>query len=75
MFALTLPAVKMQLRNLVFIQSTLGTLGNRLLELEVPILHGAGPWCDRVISFRELLKKRDESLALLRKMASSEAEL
>lgn len=74
-FALTLPSVKTQLRNLVFIQSTLGTLGNRLLELEIPLLHGIGPWTERVSAFRELLKKRDESLAILRRMATSEMEL
>ncbi|MCI0701663.1 MAG: N-6 DNA methylase [Planctomycetia bacterium] len=75
MFALTLPSVKMQLRNLVFVQSTLGTLGNRLLELEVPLLHGKGPWTNRVNTFRELLRKRDESLALLRTMTGKEPEL
>jgi type I restriction enzyme M protein len=75
MFALNLSSVKIQLRNLVFIQSTLGTLGNRLLELEIPLLHGKGPWSDRVNSFRELLRKRDESLAVLRKMSGSEPEL
>ena len=75
LFALNLPSVKMQLRNLVFVQSTLGTLGNRLLELEIPFLHGAGPWSDNVSSFRSLLKKRDESLAQLRRMAGSDCEL
>lgn len=75
LYALNLPSMKMQLRNLVFVQSTLGTLGNRLLELQIPVLHGDGPWKDRVGSFRDLLKKRDESLALLRKMTGPECEL
>lgn len=75
LFALNLPSVKMQLRNLVFVQSTLGTLGNRLLELEVPVLHGNGPWKDRAASFRELLQKRDESLAVLKKMTVPDYEL
>lgn len=75
LFALNLPSMKMQLRNLVFVQSTLGTLGNRLLELQVPVLHGDGPWRERVDSFRDLLKKRDESLALLKKMTGPECEL
>jgi type I restriction enzyme M protein len=75
LFALNLPSVKMQLRNLVFVQSTLGTLGNRLLELEIPVLHGDGPWKDRVASFTDLLRKRDESLAVLKRMTAPEYEL
>lgn len=74
MFAFTLPSVKSQLRNLVFIQSTLGTLGNRLLELTVPIMHGIGPWTDQINQFRDLLKKRDESLAALKKIAGNDTD-
>lgn len=75
LFALNLPSVKMQLRNLVFVQSTLGTLGNRLLELEIPVLHGEGPWMHRLTAFKELLHKRDESLAALKKMTVPDYEL
>lgn len=75
LFALNLPSIKMQLRNLVFVQSTLGTLGNRLLELQIPLLHGDGPWTERISSFRDLLRKRDESLALLKKMTGPDCEL
>ena len=75
MYALSLPAVKMQLRNLVFVQSTLGTLGNRLLELKIPLLHGDGPWTERVKLFQELLMKRDASLYQLRRMMGPECEL
>jgi type I restriction enzyme M protein len=75
LFALTLPSVKLRIRDLVFVQSTLGTLGNRLLELRIPVLHGKGPWTERVMAFRELLKKRDESLAQLRRMTGPDPEL
>lgn len=75
MFALNLPSVKMRIRNLVFVQSTLGTLGNRLLELEIPLLHGEGPWKERVARFRQALKDRDESLSQLRRMTGPECEL
>jgi type I restriction enzyme M protein len=75
LFALNLPSVKLQLRNLVFVQSTLGTLGNRLLELEIPILHGDGPWKERLTTFGDMLRKRDESLAVLKKMTAPEYEL
>ena len=75
LFALNLPSVKLRLRNLVFIQSTLGTLGARLLELRVPILNGDGPWADRVARFRESLIRRDEMLADLRSMTTQDVEL
>ena len=42
LFALNLPSVRLRVRNLVFVQSTLGTLGKRLLELRIPILSGDG---------------------------------
>lgn len=75
LYALNLPSVRLRLRNLVFVQSTLGTLGNRLLELEIPLLHGDGPWSSHVSTFRSLLKARDESLARLRRMIGAEPEL
>jgi type I restriction enzyme M protein len=58
LFALSLPSVKLRLRNLVFIQSTLGTLGTRLFELRIPVLHGDGPWAARVDKFRDMLQRR-----------------
>lgn len=75
LFALNLPTVKLRLRNLVFIQSTLGTLGRRLMELEVPILHGAGPWTERVENFERTLIERDRLLRTLRSVEGEELEL
>ena len=65
LFALNLPSVRVRIRDLVFIQSTLGTLGKRLLELKIPILSGNGPWRERVDRFKEILIKRDQLLAEL----------
>lgn len=65
LYALNLPSVRQGIRNLVFIQSTLGTIGRRLLRLEVPLLSGEGPWTDAVAEFRSSLAVRDESLAKL----------
>ena len=62
LYALSLPATRLKIRNLVFVQSTLGTMGRRLFELRIPILHGAGPWQPRVRRFRNALIKRDELL-------------
>ena len=63
LFALNLPSVRLRIRDLVFVQSTLGTLGKRLLELKIPILNGDGPWRERVDRFREILLQRDQLLA------------
>jgi type I restriction enzyme M protein len=75
LFALNLPSVKLRLRNLVFIQSTLGTLGSRLLELRLPILHGEGAWLDQVQRFRQALIRRDALLAEVRAMSAPDVEL
>lgn len=75
LFALNLPSVKLRLRSLVFIQSTLGTLGNRLLELRIPVLHGDGAWASRVAKFRDTLQRRSALLAELGGMAGQDYEL
>jgi type I restriction enzyme M protein len=74
-FALNLPSVRLRIRDLVFVQSTLGTLGTRLLELQVPLLHGTGPWTQRVARFAEILKKRDSLLAEIQEMTGPAFEL
>jgi len=61
-----LPSVRQGIRNLVFIQSTLGTLGQRIYRLELPLLVGDGPWSRPLAAFRETLIARDENLARLR---------
>lgn len=75
LFALNLPSVRLRLRDLVFVQSTLGTLGKRLLELRIPILHGTGPWKDRIERFREVIRERDRLLREVKTMAAPEIEL
>ncbi len=75
LFALNLSSARLRIRDLVFVQSTLGTLGARLLELQVPVLHGKGPWTERVTRFAEILKGRDSLLAEIRRMSGPEVEL
>jgi type I restriction enzyme M protein len=75
LFALNLPSVKLRIRDLVFVQSTLGTLGSRLLELRVPIFHGQGPWRERVDRFKTTLQQRDKLLGDLRAMSGAAYEL
>ncbi|MGB2709920.1 MAG: N-6 DNA methylase [Conexibacter sp.] len=65
LFALNLPSVRQGIRNLVFVQSTLGTLGGRLFRLELPLLVGDGPWSEPLAAFRETLIARDDHLSRL----------
>lgn len=75
LLALNLPSVRMRIRDLVFIQSTLGTLGKRLLELEIPILRGNGPWSQRLKQFENALRSRDRLLAEIRTMSGPDYDL
>lgn len=75
LYALNLPSVRIRIRDLVFVQSTLGTLGARLLELELPILHGAGPWRERIDQFESILRQRDSLLSRIGEMTGPEIEL
>jgi type I restriction enzyme M protein len=75
LFALSLESVRRRIRDLVFVQSTLGTIGSRLLELEIPLLGLPGPWRAKVEEFRELLVQRDELLGRLRDNSSETYEL
>jgi type I restriction enzyme M protein len=75
LFALNLPSVKLRIRDLVFVQSTLGTLGNRLRELRVPIFHGDGPWRERIDQFKTTLQQRDKLLGGLRSLSGTAYEL
>lgn len=75
LYALNFSSVRIRIRDLVFVQSTLGTLGARLLELQIPLLHGKGPWRDRVDRFEEVLRKRDMLLAQVKEMTGPEVEL
>ena len=59
----------------VVVQSTLGTLGKRLLELEIPLLNVNGPWDERIQRFQDVLVERDRLLADIRNMSGPEYDL
>jgi type I restriction enzyme M protein len=67
--------VRRRVRDLVFIQSTLGTLGSRLLELRIPLFAIRGPWSKTVERFRGTLEQRDALLGDLASMVGPEIEL
>jgi len=58
LFLLNLPLVQKQLRNLTFIQSTLGTIGKRIEEVKVPIIHKTNQWTSTINDFKNTIEAR-----------------
>jgi type I restriction enzyme M protein len=62
LYILNCPEVLSQMRNLVFIQSTLGSIGKRMGELMLPIPKRTKEWENRVGIFRRALETRAKIL-------------
>jgi type I restriction enzyme M protein len=75
LFALGLPVVTQQIRNLTFVQSTLASVGKRLERLMIPVFEQSGNYMKTVDAFRSALVNRAELLAELNSFDHSEAEL
>jgi type I restriction enzyme M protein len=75
LYLLNLPMVQHQIRNLVFIQSTLGSLGKRLYEIRVPLPKPTAEWKKTVAEFQSLVEGRAALLARLREFEHPEYEL
>ncbi len=75
LYLLNLPMVQHQIRNLVFIQSTLGALGKRLYEIRVPLPKPTMEWKKTVGEFRALIEKRGALLMQLREFEHPGYEL
>lgn len=80
LFALNLPAVQRHIRNLVFVQSTLGALGSRLKEVMLPLpLNNLGgdnaEWTRGVASLRGAIEGRAALLKQLREYEPITEEL
>lgn len=58
LYLLNLPQVQMNMRNLVFIQSTLGSIGSRLKEVRIPIPARNDEWNASIERFRSLIEGR-----------------
>lgn len=69
LYLLNLPKVQHQIRNLVFIQSTLGSLGKRINEILLPIPKKDNEWSNRIEDFRQLVTQRAH---LLRRLSDFE---
>jgi N-6 DNA Methylase family protein len=59
------PIVQEQIRNLVFIQSTLGTLGNRIKEIQIPLPMRDKEWEEKIHVFQNNIETRARILAQL----------
>jgi type I restriction enzyme M protein len=75
LYLLNLPCVLDEMRNLVFIQSTLGSIGGRLTQLRLPIPPRTSEWMQQIESFRASLEGRAEYLARLQTIRTPEPEL
>lgn len=75
LYILNLPMIQHQIRNLVFIQSTLGSLGSRLNEIMIPIPRKNAEWKKTIDEFRELIQGRAELLSRLKEFEHPGYEL
>jgi len=75
LYTLSLPEVLEQMRNMVFIQSTLGSIGSRLDGLILPLPSSSDAWVSKVAEFRALLERRAQALITLKQTYGQEVEL
>ncbi len=75
LYLLNLPNVQKQIRNLVFIQSTLGSLGARLKEIRLPTPRDTNGWKERMERFKVVLEMRAKLLHEIREFDHGDLEL
>jgi type I restriction enzyme M protein len=75
LYLLNLPMVQHQIRNLIFIQSTLGALGSRLFEIQVPIPERVPSWAKTIDEFENLIRGRALLLQRLRAFEPEDYEI
>jgi len=63
LYILNLPSVQNQIRSLIFIQSTLGTLGNRIKEIRIPIPTKTEDWGQNISDFQNSIDVRAKLLS------------
>lgn len=75
LYLLNLPMIQHQIRNLVFIQSTLGSLGNRLNEIVLPLPVKTEEWKKTISEFSQLIHGRAVLLQKLKDFEHAGYEL
>ncbi|MBQ6288026.1 MAG: N-6 DNA methylase [Clostridia bacterium] len=71
LYCLNSNEVQEQIRNMVFIQSTLGTLGSRINEVAVPIPIRSQEWNEKIYAFQANIETRAKCLFNLRETEHS----
>lgn len=66
LYLLNTNEVQKQIRSMVFIQSTLGTLGSRLNEISIPLPATDKEWIQKIHAFQYNIEMRAECLSNLR---------
>lgn len=75
LYLLNLPQVQVNMRNLVFIQSTLGSIGSRLKEVRLPIPSRNDEWDASIERFRSLIEGRARLLHELTEFEHGDLQL
>lgn len=71
LYCLNTSEVQQQVRNMVFIQSTLGTLGNRINEIAIRLPKRTKEWTEKIQAFQQSIELRVECLRQLKKIENS----
>lgn len=71
LYLLNSDIVQEQVRNLIFIQSTLGTLGERIKEIYLPIPNKNIEWEEKISKFQESIELRAKYLNSLKSIENS----
>ena len=75
LYLFNMPTVLDEMRNLVFIQSTLGAIGKRLEMLQLPVPQRTSEWVAKIKDFREAIEARARLLTKLKEFETPEFEL
>ena len=66
LYLLNMESVQEQIRSLIFINSTLGTLGSRIREIRIPIPKRTDEWRAKIDFFQNCIETRAELLSSVR---------
>ncbi len=66
LYLLSLSSVQREIRSLVFIQSTLGSLGKRIKEIKLPLPEKNEAWLSTIAKFSQVIDERAKLLQVLK---------
>ena len=71
LYSLNTDEVQEQVRSLIFIQSTLGTIGNRINEIAIRLPEKSQEWTNKIHAFQRNIEMRAECLFALKESENS----